>query len=307
VIKMAVDLKRVRRGVQKLPPRILTYGFDGVGKTEFAAGAPGVFFLDANKGSHKFDVGAVDITSWDDGNQWVNAIANNEVKLQGGKPIETVVLDSITDFESMSHAAIFPEGETVTSFKGGYGKGDDYALLKWRPTLAQIERIWLSGKRIIFVAHARVKNFQDPTAPAYDRFEIAARPALAGALRQWCDFVLFCREETSVTNGKGVTSGVRWMYTRRTPAYDAKARASLLFPERILLSWQDFQKALDADGDRGPLEESISEMLSEIGDPAFDKAVRDYVKQYPSQIVEARNRVSAKLEEFRKSKEQSNG
>jgi hypothetical protein len=290
---MSVDLKRVRRGRKKMPPRVLAYGFDGVGKTSFAAGSVNPFIIDANKGSHKFDVQAVDVGSWEDARSWIDAVADGSIKC------DTLVLDSITDLEAMSHGKLFP-GETVTSFKGGYGKGDDVVTGEWRLLLAQLERIWMSGKSIIMVAHARVRKFEDPTGPGYERFEISSRPPLAGLLRMWSDFVLFCREEVGASNGKGVTTGVRRMYTRRTPAYDAKARASLMFPESILLSWKDFQQALDNDGNRNDVEASISEMLAEIGDAELDTKVRGYIKEFPNGVMEAFNSVSARLDETRK-------
>jgi len=300
-----VDLKRVRKGRQKSPPRVLVYGFDGVGKSSFAAGAPKPFFIDANKGSHKLDVEAVDANSWEDGRQWVDAVADGTVKC------ETLVLDSVTDLEAMSHAKLFP-GDSVTAYKGGYGKGDDVVTGEWRLLLAQLERVWQSGKRIIMVAHARVRKFEDPTGPGYERFEVACRPQLAGMLRQWVDHVLWVREEVGIVGKREeragtVTTGVRWIYTRRVPAYDAKARASITFPERILLSWQEFQKAIDADGNSSGLEAEIVEMLTEISDPELDKSVRGYIKEYPAKIVEAHNRVSARLAETRQKKEVDHG
>ena len=267
--------------------------------TSFAAGAPRPFIIDANKGSSKFDVEAVEPTSWEDAMSWIDAVADGTVKC------DTLVLDSLTDLEAMSHVKLFPN-DTVTGYKGGYGKGDDVVAGEWRLVQAKLERIWLSGKSIVLVAHARVRKFEDPTGPGYERFEVSSRPGLAGQLRMWSDYVLFCREDVGVApgGGKAVTTGTRWMYTRRTPAYDAKARASLMFPEKILLSWHEFQLALDLDnaGNRSGVEASISEMLSEIGDTELDTKVRSYIKEFPSGLMEAYNSVSARLEEARKSK-----
>lgn len=78
-------------------------------------------------------------------------------------------------------------------------------------------------------------------------------------------------------------------------------------PERILLSWQEFQKAIDADGNSSGLEAEIVEMLTEISDPELDKSVRGYIKEYPAKIVEAHNRVSARLAETRQKKEVDHG
>jgi hypothetical protein len=304
---MSFDLKRITKGRKKLPPRVLIYSFDGVGKTGFAAGSRKPFFVDANKGSHKYDVSRLDVSSWDETIEATEAVAAGEIEC------ETLVWDAVTDLEAFSHAKLFP-GSTVTDFKGGYGKGDDVVVSEWRRQLSLLERVWKGNKSIILIAHARVKKFEDPTGPGYERFEVACRPQLAGMLRQWVDYVFFAREEvvTAKANSgdrvKTATTGVRRIYTRRVPAYDAKARGTLLFPESLLLSWSEFEKAVEHDETNASrtveMEKAISEMLAEIGDQALDTQVRQYLKDYPGMIVDAHNRVAARLDEFRK---QANG
>ncbi len=301
---MSVDLTKIRKGRSKMPPRVMVYSFDGIGKTTFANGAEDAFFIDANKGTYKLDVfGALEANSWEETNEITDAI------IEGKILCKSVVLDAVTDMEAFSHAHLF-RGTTVTKYEGGYGKGDDLVVSEWRVYLSKLERIWHMGKTIIILGHARVKNFADPQGPAYDRFELACRPQLAGMLRQWCDYVFFAREEVVIASKKnehtrGVTTGVRWAYTRRTPAYDAKARGTLLFPERFPLSWSEFQRAVKEDDLRSSgidLQRSIDEMVAEIADQAFTDAVRDYIKQYPAGIVEAHNRVAAKLDEVRRAR-----
>jgi hypothetical protein len=294
-----VDLKKIHRGRRSMPPRVLIYGFDGTGKTTFAIKAPKAFTIDADRGSHKFDIGeSVTPDTWTEFIDWLTAIEAGHVKC------ESVVLDSITRLETMLHESIF-SGTTIDEFGGGYGRGDTYAVNKWREVLAQLERLWEKGKTIVMVAHAQVKAFSDPTGPSFDRFEIACRPKLAAALRQWTDHVLFCREEV-VTAGKknekrAATTGVRYAYTRRCPAFDAKARASLMFPERILLSWQSFADELKKDETRdADMREEIRAMLSEIADKTLDTQVDAFLKEHPESILDARNRVAEKLDEHRK-------
>jgi hypothetical protein len=98
-------------------------------------------------------------------------------------------------------------------------------------------------------------------------------------------------------NKKAVTTGARWLYTRRVPAYDAKARGTTMFPEKIPLSWHEFQLAIKNDAKRGDeLLAHLDVMLKEIGDSGFEQRMREYLKAYPAQLVEAHNRVAAKLE-----------
>ncbi len=297
---MTIDLKKITHGKRNQPPRVLIYSVEGVGKTRFAAGAPEPFFLDTDKGSHYYDVNRTVPEMWSEELEWLDAIETGKVKCG------SVVLDSITTLETQGHTEFFP-GSTVDLFAGGYGKGDTHVLMRWRELLGKLERIWHMGKPIVLVAHATVRKFKDPMGPDYDRFEVGVRPGLAGLLRQWSDYVFFAREEVSVTaapkgggNGKAVTTGTRWAYTRRTPAYDAKSRGTLLFPERFLLSWDEFQTAIDNEKSRAKeMTVAIGSMLEEIADAELSRTVAEWMKTHPDLILDTHQRVSARLEAHR--------
>jgi len=295
---MAIDLKRITTGRQSLPIKALVYSFDGVGKTTFAAGSPDPFFIDANRGSHRLDVKRYVPESWSETKELVSAVA------KGGIKCETLVLDAVTDLELMSHAELFPDS-SVAAWEGGYGKGDQQAVAAWREFLLSLERIWRDGKNLVLVAHATVKKFDDPTGPGFERFEVSCRPRLSGLLRQWVDYVLFCREEvaTQKIDGKarGVTTGARYMFTKRVPAWDAKARGSSLFPERILLSWADFADAVRQDEERiGTMRAEIAAMLAEVGDKGFAEKIQQFLRTNPLRVVETHNRLVARVEDIRK-------
>ena len=292
---MTIDMKRITKGKQNRPPRVLAYGADGVGKTRFAAGAPDPFFLDVNRGSLEYDVNRVFPDSWTETLEWVHAVEAGQVKCQ------TLVIDAVGDLEHFGNAEFFG-GTTIDKYDGGYGKGETLAIAKWRELLGALERVWNTGKGIVLIGHMKVRHFDDPTGPGFDRFELSMRDKIAGQVRQWSDFVLFCREEIlqQKVGGdvKAVTSGVRRAYTRRCPAYDAKARGTTSFPESILLSWDDFAEARAADAKRAQeLRAEIDKMLAEIGDKSLDAQVKEYLRANPDMIVEARNRVAARLEE----------
>jgi hypothetical protein len=295
-----IDLKKISDGKQSRAPRVTVYGSDGVGKTRFAAGAPNPFFIDVNKGSFAYDVQRVAPESWPEVLEWIEAVEKGQVKC------ESLVLDALGDLEHLGNVEFFP-GTTITKYDGGYGKGEDLAVARWRELIGAIERVWLTGKAIVFVGHMQVKHFDDPTGPGFDRFELAMRGKIAGLVRQWSDYVLFAREEISQQkvggDVKAVTNGTRWLHTQRSPAFDAKSRGTTLFPSRILLSWDEFAKARAADAERAEaLRKEIGVMLVEIGDKKLDEQVKEYLRANPGMIVEARNRVAARLEETRAAK-----
>jgi len=299
-----IDLKKISGGKQERAPRVTVYGSDGVGKTRFAAGAPDPFFIDVNKGSFAYDVQRVAPGSWTEVLEWIEAVEKGQVKCK------SLVIDALGDLEHLGNVEFFP-GTTITKYDGGYGKGEELAVARWRELISVLERVWLSGKAIVFVGHMQVKHFDDPTGPGFDRFELAMRGKLAGLVRQWSDYVLFAREEISQQkvggDVKAVTNGTRWLHTQRSPAFDAKSRGTTLFPERILLSWDEFAQARAADAERAEaLRKEIAVMLAEIGDKNLDAQVKEYLRANPGMIVEARNRVAARLEEKQATKATDN-
>ena len=299
---MAIDLKRISTGKQQREARICIFGADGVGKTQFAAGAPDPFFIDLNRGSLRYDVKRVIPGSWGEAIEWVNAVETGKVKCK------TLVIDSITDLEYFGHLEFF-QGTTIDKWDSGFGHGDTYAFMKWRELMGSLERIWDSGIGVILIGHMTVRAFNDPSGPAYDRYEVAVRKNVAGLIRQQVDFVLFCKEGTAQQKVAGdvktIATGARWIHTSRSPAFDAKSRGTTLFPEMIPLSWAEFNRERMAEEVRiADLNKEIDGMLKEMADKALESQVRDWMRGNPSGIVDTRNRVASRLEKFRAEKAQ---
>lgn len=295
-----IDLKKIVKGKVEHPPKILIYGMDGIGKTTFAAGAPEPFFIDANRGSLEHDVQRVYPENWQEIREYLTAVEKKQVSCR------TVVLDTYSDMERSSNTALFGDKSIVT-FGGGYGHGKNVGLAEWNNVKAQLDRIWSLGISVIVVGHAQVVEFEDPGLPKYNRFVVSGRPEIVELMKQWCDHVLFCREEIVTVADKGEkaragSTGVRWMHTKWDPAFDAKSRGGM--PPKVLLSWKDFDDALKACGTSAASEgllKEVQEMLTEIGDAKSTEQVLGFIKQWPATIVESHNRVSNMLARYRSS------
>jgi hypothetical protein len=295
---MPLDLKRITKGREQRPPKAGIYGLQGVGKTTFALGAPDVFVLDADRGSHNYDVGQRLVPeSWKEAKEALTAVETGLIKCK------TLVLDSVTALEALAHKELFGD-EAMARWDGGYKHGEGHALMHWREIVAQLERIWRGGKIVLWVGHSTIGKFNDPKGPSYDRYGIALQSEVAGLLSQWSDFVFFAREDVEMVSVSpksrkkmAVSQGVKRLYSRWTPAYDAKARG-VLFPEEILMSWGDFEKALAEEETRvSAVGSEIEEMLAELKDEKLTETVRKFLKDKPQGLLDARNRVAAIVKE----------
>jgi hypothetical protein len=297
---MAIDLKKITKGREHRPPKGLIYGLHGTGKTTFISGIPGAFVLDTDRGSHKHDVTQrVVPETWTEAKEWLAAIEGGAVKC------DALVVDSVTQLEALMHAELF-ESEGMAAWKGGYGKGADRALMHWREMVALFERIWRQGKTVFLVGHVKIKTFNDPLGPAYDQYLLSAEVQAAGLINQWVDYVLFARErvlmqKTGEDERKAVSGGDVRLYTRGTPAYWAKARGTTLFPESLVLGWQDFMAAVNADDSRSDvLRKEIDELCVALADEKVTAAAKDFLQKNPTALVETRNRLVELFKERKK-------
>lgn len=248
-------LANITRGRVEKPPRVLIYGVEGIGKSTFGAGAPGVVFIPVEDGTAHLDVARFDKpTSWQD---VLDAIEELTI---GQHDFKTVAIDTIDALEVLCWAHVVakkndPKFRDLESF--GYGKGYTAALDEWRVLLAKLERLWVQrGMTIVLIAHSWIKTFKNPEDEDFDRYQLKLHEKAGGAIRDWCDAVLFARYETFAnTDGKtkrtrGVSTGARVLHTQRTAAFDAKNRYDL--PETIPLDWEAFAAGVKAHAPADP-------------------------------------------------------
>lgn len=239
-------LQQVQTGKAQRPPRIMVYGTEGIGKSTLAACAPKPIFIQTEDGlgeinCHKFPL----------------AMSFDEVEtalgeLQGEKhDYQTVVIDSLDWLERLIFDALCKAHgvQTIEKVDGGYSKGYVHALGYWRRIIDRL--MALRDDRdmmIMLLAHAKVEKFEDPEAPAYDRYSPRLHKHSAGLMTEWADAVLFAtrrillKSEESGFNrtrnmaaGLGHDGGERILRCVGGPACIAKNRYHL--PAEIPLAW----------------------------------------------------------------------
>jgi AAA domain len=251
---MRIDLSTPDAGIKQAPYRILLYGDEGVGKSTFAAGAPGALFLDPSRGTAELDVKRVPLPEGADGFIWQDVVDVVDWLLREEHQWQTLVLDELGEIESMAWDFIC-ERDQESNIEGyGYGKGYEIVLREWRLLLSKIERLQREkGTHVVFLGHSLVKTFQNPEGDDFDRHIVKVHHKLAGLLKQWTSAVFFARYEELVDvdkkkRARGVSTGRRMVHTVRKAAYDAKNRYDL--PEELELpkegGWETFTQVVEA-------------------------------------------------------------
>lgn len=301
--KKRMSLDNVRKGRIEQPFRCLLYGPEKVGKSTFAAGAPGAIFLGKDSGTEHLDIVRMpQPDTWGDVREALAELRATAVK-QGFK---TLVVDPINWFQPMAIASFTggnPEVNLAT-WGGGHGAGYQALETAWRIFLKDLEGVWLTGMNIILLAHAAVKRFDDPQGPAYERYELELEKKVAGPTKQWVDHILFAKRESfgkidpNTKKAKAYGSAARMLYTEWNPAYDAGNRAEL--PPELPLDWNTFADALVAGQTRiDQLRAQIDEGLRELADAEVEKKVRAWLAEPNVNVAGVANAVAAKLGEHR--------
>lgn len=230
-----------------LPPRLLIYGPEKMGKTSLACEFPNPIFLRVECGPPE----GLELPGWD-----ISSIVDLEEKIgllyNDDHDFKTVVLDSISALESK---VIWPrvceiyrtdkgdKAEHIEDF--GFGKGYAYALQIWEDVLDGLNSLRRRGMTTVMIGHSMVKEFKDPETQAYSVYDIALQDAqkvsAAARLKREVDAILFIKQEVSAekqdpTNkydkrvvAKGGSN--RFICTEKRPAYSAGNRYGM--PEKI--------------------------------------------------------------------------
>ena len=122
-------LDLVQHGKTQMPPRIMTYGTEGIGKSTLASRAPKPVFVQTEDGLNEIDCAKFPLArTLDDVLAALTELAVEE------HPYESVVIDSLDWLERMVWDAVCKRESATTIEKvgGGYGKGYILALDYWR-------------------------------------------------------------------------------------------------------------------------------------------------------------------------------
>ncbi len=182
-------LQQIQAGRAPMPPRIMVYGTEGIGKSTIASRAPKPIFVQTEDGlgeidCHKFPLAR----SLDDVHAGLAELLSEQHDYQ------TVVVDSLDWLERMIWDALCKNYgvSSIEKVDGGYGKGYVHALGSWRRVVDQLALVREQrNMMVVLLAHAKVERFEDPEETAYDRYSPRLNKHAGALISEWCDAVLF--------------------------------------------------------------------------------------------------------------------
>tara|TARA_R110000851_G_scaffold182721_1_gene331834 strand:- start:14966 stop:15718 length:753 start_codon:yes stop_codon:yes gene_type:complete len=240
---MAFDLSSITKGASHLPPRILVYGVQGIGKSKFGAMAPNPIFILTEDGLGLLESDHFPLcTTYAQVMEALTVLATQEHEF------ETLVVDSLDWMEPLVWKHVCEVNGWNSIEDAGYGKGYVEALSFWSEYIDAINYLRTEkSMTIIQTAHATAKRFNDPTTEPYDRYQIKLQDKASGKMLEHSDIVLFANYRvTTIKEGKAkdkvraVGAGERIMFTEERPAFVAKNRYSL--PAEMPLDWSELAK-----------------------------------------------------------------
>jgi len=248
---MAFNLSDVSCEARHLPPRIVLLGTPKVGKTTWAASAPGAILLPV-----RGEEGADEMTcakfptahTLDDVMEALGTLATAEHAYQ------FVVIDSATALERLIWEATCKAENWPNIEKPGYGKGYVCALSQWQRVMEALD--WLRNNKsmgVILIGHVKNKVFNDPQFEPYDTFMWDIKENAASAWLKWADAILFARpkqfikriEDGHKVETHAIGSGERCLFTQERPAHPGGGRGVYgRLPYELPLTYQAWQDAV---------------------------------------------------------------
>lgn len=249
-----------KTGTKPIPPRIMIYGPQKIGKSTFGANAPAPIFIPIEDGLH-----ALKVDAFPQATCFQDVLDAMEVLATQPHEYRTVIVDSLDWLEALiwRHTCEVGGKSSIEDF--GYGKGYVEALKHWRTFLDCITGLRdMRGMASILIAHSQIRKFEAPDkAGAWDRYQPKLNEKAGALVQEAVDVIGLAMLDANVVKvdagfnkekAKAVGEGRRVLHLAERPAYMAGSRYRL--PPTIDLSWEAFAEAFRAATSPQPAAES---------------------------------------------------
>lgn len=229
----------ISSGKMQKPLKLVIYGPEGIGKSSFAAQAPGALFIDTEGSTVHMDVRRLPTPQ-----SWTMLLQEVDYVRRTPGLCQTLVIDTADWAERMARDHVCSTHNVKGLEDFGYGKGYVYLYEAMGQLLNMLTDVVNAGMNVILTAHAKMRKFEQPDElGAYDRWEMKLMKETPGMIKEWADLVLFATYETYIVKEPGkeksskgkAQGGARVMHTTHHPCWDAKNRHGL--PDKLPLDF----------------------------------------------------------------------
>lgn len=244
---------KINTGRKPAPRRIMFYGIAGVGKSSWAAQAPGAIFLNVEDGLSDIECASTDpLKSYQevmDAISWLTT---------GDHNYRTIVIDTLDWVEKLIFKDIAAVAHKESISDIDFNRGYDRAEPKWRTFLEFLDNLRATrNMAVILLAHSRVQKFSDPIIGTYDRhvpdmYVNTRGEGPVNTIMEWCDEVLFASFKTfTTTEGKGfnerkIAVGGKERYIRTSESASCLAKNRLGLPDELPLDFKVYAEHVRA-------------------------------------------------------------
>jgi len=192
---MPLSLADLRTVTADLPPRILIYGPEKMGKTTLAAEFPAPVFLQTERGESAGlqIISFGHLTSFAAVLDALGALASEE------HAFKSVVVDSLSELQKLVWAEVCTRNNWQSIEQPGYGKGYTEADYIWRELIDALN--WLRverGMMVILIAHAEIDRFDDPETASYSRYAIDLHKRAEAMVKREVDAILLVKKDVTI-------------------------------------------------------------------------------------------------------------
>jgi hypothetical protein len=245
----------------KLPPRVVLYGPEGIGKTTFGAESENPIFVCTEDGATEVPVDK--FTFSDDrlkAETWIEFLDAVKTIATEGHEYQTLVIDTWNYAVVLAAQKVCAEkfGHDWSKFHA-YGGNHGYSATaeEVRPALNFFDMCRGRGMTVILLAHDAVQSFKNSVQGDYYRSTGDMHKAVWNIVSQWSDVIghadyKYTVVETRDGQGnvkKGRASGdtTRIVTFAGTAAEAAKCRVGYELPDVLPLSYAIFKQSLGRD------------------------------------------------------------
>ena len=245
---MAFNLASISKTRRLRAPKIVIAGPGKIGKTTFAASAPGAVGILTEDGADAVDAQAFPLaSSLQDVYGAIGTLLKEEHDFQ------SVFVDSLDWLEPLVIQYVCEQNKWPSIEAPGYGKGWLAAAEEWRTLLQGLEELrQRRNMAVILIAHDKIKRFESPLHDGYDQYTLKLNERAAALVMEWADVIGWANYRIVTTQSdagygqketKARTTGDRILHVEPHPAHMGGNRFGL---KNMPLSWEAFAAALAA-------------------------------------------------------------